>query len=71
MGYNYIMVTCYQVRRALSDYLNPKPYSYYLRKPFPFSRVRDFGLGNMGFSMGVLVYGVEVGGFLCGSVLFV
>ena len=24
------------------------------------SRVRDFGLGNMGFSMGVSVYGVEV-----------
>ena len=29
------------------------------RRPFPFSRVRYFGLGTMGFSIGVLVYGVE------------
>ena len=37
----------------------------YSRIPF-----RDFGLGNMGFSVGGIVYGVEVGGFLCGGVWF-
>ena len=29
-----------------------------------------FRVGEYGFSMGVLVYGFEVGGFLCGGVWF-
>ena len=40
------------------------------KKTISIFKVRDFGLGNMGFSMGVLVYGVEVGFFLCGGVWF-
>ena len=39
---------------------------FYERIPCPFTRVRDFGLGNMVFSLGVLVYGVEFDFFLWG-----
>ena len=35
----------------------------YSRIPSPFSRVRDFGLGNMGFSVGVSSVGLRLGVF--------
>ena len=61
IDYDYIMITCYQVRRALSDYLIPKPYSYYRY----FTREYHFhflGLGISGWGIWVFLWGVGVWG---------